>query len=78
MISIYVLTYEELQPNWFEKCVNCTCLELFWPRVVHKWLNIATDSPDYSADSDDSFYDPVDSGLITVLNFDYMFYDGEN
>ncbi|KAM0018468.1 putative inositol-polyphosphate 5-phosphatase [Helianthus debilis subsp. tardiflorus] len=45
--------------NWVEKCWNCACLELFWPRVVHKWLNISTNSSDYSADSDDSVCDPI-------------------
>ncbi|KAK1406794.1 hypothetical protein QVD17_38402 [Tagetes erecta] len=58
------LTNRSTERNWFEKCCDCTCLELFWPSVVHKWLNIATDSPDYSADSDDSFYDPVGSEAV--------------
>ncbi|KAL8243208.1 hypothetical protein R6Q59_009466 [Mikania micrantha] len=43
--------------NWVEKCWDCTCLELLSPRVVHKWLNISTESSDYSADSDDSIHD---------------------
>ncbi|KAI3686042.1 hypothetical protein L1987_79712 [Smallanthus sonchifolius] len=46
--------------NWVEKCWDFTCLELFRPRVVHKWLNISTNSSDYSADSDDdSNRDPL-------------------
>ncbi|XP_024976397.1 type IV inositol polyphosphate 5-phosphatase 3-like isoform X1 [Cynara cardunculus var. scolymus] len=44
--------------SWVEKCLGCTCLELFWPRIVtRKWLNISTKSSDYSADSDDGIYD---------------------
>ncbi|KAI3672366.1 hypothetical protein L6452_38452 [Arctium lappa] len=40
--------------SWVEKCLDCTCLELFWPTVVtRKWLNISTNTSDYSADSDD-------------------------
>ncbi|KAK9080793.1 hypothetical protein SSX86_000551 [Deinandra increscens subsp. villosa] len=49
----------EPERNWVEKLRDCNCLELLWPRVVHKWLNISTDSSDYSADSDDSVHDPV-------------------
>nr|XP_043606383.1 LOW QUALITY PROTEIN: type I inositol polyphosphate 5-phosphatase 1-like [Erigeron canadensis] len=47
--------------NWVEKCLGCNCVELLWPRlVIQKWLNISTDSSDYSADSDDnSLHDPI-------------------
>ncbi|KAI3689318.1 hypothetical protein L2E82_47272 [Cichorium intybus] len=46
--------------SWVEKCLGCTCLQLFWPRVVvRKWLNISANSSDYSADSDDSIHDSV-------------------
>lgn len=45
---------EELQRSWAEKlCFGCTCLQLFWPRVVmRKWLNISAKDSDYSADPD--------------------------
>ncbi|XP_048130857.1 type IV inositol polyphosphate 5-phosphatase 3 isoform X2 [Rhodamnia argentea] len=47
--------------SWAEICcLGCSCLQLFWPRVVvRKWLNISTKESDYSADSDDE--DDVDS-----------------
>ncbi|GKC07727.1 hypothetical protein Tco_0999337 [Tanacetum coccineum] len=32
----------QVQRNWSEKCVDCTCLELSWPNhVINKWLNIS-------------------------------------
>ncbi|CAN4081223.1 unnamed protein product [Withania somnifera] len=42
------------QISWAEKlCFGCTCLQLFWPRVVmRKWLNISAKDSDYSADPD--------------------------
>nr|GEU34294.1 type I inositol polyphosphate 5-phosphatase 1-like isoform X1 [Tanacetum cinerariifolium] len=50
----------QLQRSWFEKCVDCTCLELFWPNpVINKLLNISSKSTDFSADSDDSVYNPL-------------------
>ncbi|XP_021690551.2 type IV inositol polyphosphate 5-phosphatase 3 isoform X2 [Hevea brasiliensis] len=37
--------------SWAENC--CSCLQLFWPRVVmRKWLNISARESDYSADTD--------------------------
>ncbi|KAL7596774.1 hypothetical protein Lser_V15G30898 [Lactuca serriola] len=48
--------------GWVEKCLGYTCLQLFWPRVVvRKWLNISDNTSDYSADSDDSIHDSVDT-----------------
>nr|XP_016439787.1 PREDICTED: type I inositol polyphosphate 5-phosphatase 1-like isoform X5 [Nicotiana tabacum] len=40
--------------SWAEiLCFGCTCLQLFWPRVVmRKWLNISAKDSDYSADPD--------------------------
>ncbi|XP_065881427.1 type IV inositol polyphosphate 5-phosphatase 3 isoform X2 [Euphorbia lathyris] len=41
--------------SWVETCccLGCSCLQLFWPRVVmRKLLNINTKHSDYSADSD--------------------------
>nr|GEV38419.1 hypothetical protein [Tanacetum cinerariifolium] len=53
----------QLQRSWFEKCVDCTCLELFWPNpVINKLLNISSKSTDFSADSDDSVYNPLRAG----------------
>ncbi|PWA58852.1 endonuclease/exonuclease/phosphatase [Artemisia annua] len=50
----------QLQRSWFEKCVDCTCLELFWANpVINKLLNISAKSTDFSADSDDSVYNPL-------------------
>ncbi|XP_010268606.1 PREDICTED: type IV inositol polyphosphate 5-phosphatase 3-like isoform X2 [Nelumbo nucifera] len=41
--------------SWAELCCfGCSCLQLFWPRVVlRKWLNITTEGSDYSADTDE-------------------------
>ncbi|XP_057993474.1 type IV inositol polyphosphate 5-phosphatase 3 isoform X3 [Hevea brasiliensis] len=41
--------------SWAETfcCLGCSCLQLFWPRVVmRKLLNISTKDSDYSADTD--------------------------
>ncbi|XP_048226836.1 type IV inositol polyphosphate 5-phosphatase 3 isoform X2 [Ricinus communis] len=40
--------------SWVETCcLGCSCLQLFWPRiVVRKLLNITARDSDYSADSD--------------------------
>ncbi|XP_021604513.1 type IV inositol polyphosphate 5-phosphatase 3 isoform X3 [Manihot esculenta] len=41
--------------SWAETCccLGCSCLQLFWPRVVmRKLLNISAKESDYSADSD--------------------------
>lgn len=48
------VTYKELQKSWAEiLCFGCTCLQLFWGRVVmRKLLNIPTQESDYSADTD--------------------------
>ncbi|XP_027092321.1 type IV inositol polyphosphate 5-phosphatase 3 isoform X1 [Coffea eugenioides] len=61
-------TRRQQQRSWAEiLCFGCTCLQLFWGRVVmRKWLNIPTKESDYSADtesdsgsdvSDDEFCD---------------------
>ncbi|TMW84054.1 hypothetical protein EJD97_000134 [Solanum chilense] len=44
----------QTQRSWAEKlCFGCTCLQLFWPRVVmRKWLNFSAKDSDYSADPD--------------------------
>ncbi|XP_021285429.1 type IV inositol polyphosphate 5-phosphatase 3 isoform X2 [Herrania umbratica] len=41
--------------SWAEICCfGCSCLQLFWPRVVmRKLLNITAQDSDYSADTDD-------------------------
>ncbi|KAA8546608.1 hypothetical protein F0562_002653 [Nyssa sinensis] len=45
--------------SWAEICFGCTCLQLFWPRIVmRKWFNISSEESDYSADTDD---DDIDS-----------------
>ncbi|XP_008456730.1 type IV inositol polyphosphate 5-phosphatase 3 isoform X1 [Cucumis melo] len=43
------------QRTWAEICCfGCSCLQLFWPRVVlRKWLNISAKESDYSADTED-------------------------
>ncbi|XP_019174555.1 PREDICTED: type IV inositol polyphosphate 5-phosphatase 3-like isoform X2 [Ipomoea nil] len=42
-----------MQRSWAEiLCFGCTCLQLFWPRVVvRKLLNISAQDSDYSADT---------------------------
>ncbi|XP_044512218.1 type IV inositol polyphosphate 5-phosphatase 3-like isoform X2 [Mangifera indica] len=50
--------------NWAELCCcldYCSCLQLFWPRVVRKWFNITSDHSDYSADTDDGDDDYLDA-----------------
>lgn len=44
-----------MQRTWAEICCfGCSCLQLFWPRVVlRKWLNISAKESDYSADTED-------------------------
>ncbi|XP_044475688.1 type IV inositol polyphosphate 5-phosphatase 3-like isoform X2 [Mangifera indica] len=43
--------------SWAELCCcldYCSCLQLFWPRVVlRKWFNITAKDSDYSADTDE-------------------------
>ncbi|PKI58061.1 hypothetical protein CRG98_021554 [Punica granatum] len=41
--------------SWAEICCfGCSCLQLFWARVVmRKWLNISAKDSDYSADTDE-------------------------
>ncbi|MQL96845.1 hypothetical protein Taro_029524 [Colocasia esculenta] len=41
--------------SWAEICCfGCTCLQLFWPKIVlRKWLNISTRDSDFSADESD-------------------------
>lgn len=58
---------ENLQRSWAEICCfGCSCLQLFWPRVVvRKWLNISTKESDYSADSDDDGDDYAESDSDT-------------
>ncbi|XP_027095043.1 type IV inositol polyphosphate 5-phosphatase 3 isoform X1 [Coffea arabica] len=47
-------TRRQQQRGWAEiLCFGCTCLQLFWGRVVmRKWLNIPTKESDYSADTE--------------------------
>ncbi|XP_076899108.1 type IV inositol polyphosphate 5-phosphatase 3-like [Bidens hawaiensis] len=60
--------------NWVEKWWDCSCIELLlWPRVVHKWLNIPTNSSDYSADSDDSVQHPTaNEGVLDKKGDDFQ------
>ncbi|XP_043720152.1 type I inositol polyphosphate 5-phosphatase 1-like isoform X1 [Telopea speciosissima] len=57
------------QPEWTWVeilCFGCTCLQLFWPRIIlKKWLNISSRESDYSADPDegDSGSDFDDDGV---------------
>lgn len=53
------MTRGESPRNWAEICCfGCTCLQLFWPKVVmRKWLNISAKESDYSADTDNDDYD---------------------
>ncbi|KAL6962546.1 Type I inositol 1,4,5-trisphosphate 5-phosphatase, partial [Sarracenia purpurea var. burkii] len=47
------------EKSWAEICCfGCTCLQLFWPKVImRKWLNISERESDYSADTDDNDLD---------------------
>lgn len=52
-----IITKREIgqSKSWAETCccLGCSCLQLFWPRVVmRKLLNISAKESDYSADSD--------------------------
>lgn len=73
LFGVFFLPDEELQRNWAEKlCFGCTCLQLFWPRVVmRKWLNISAKDSDYSADPDSDPGSGSDSdyeqGIIVLL-----------
>ncbi|XP_008456736.1 type IV inositol polyphosphate 5-phosphatase 3 isoform X3 [Cucumis melo] len=58
------------QRTWAEICCfGCSCLQLFWPRVVlRKWLNISAKESDYSADTeDDEDLNSSDSDTEDVL-----------
>nr|GEY21245.1 type I inositol polyphosphate 5-phosphatase 1-like isoform X1 [Tanacetum cinerariifolium] len=58
----------QLQRTWFEKCMGCTCPELFWRNsVINKSLNVSTDSTDFSPDADDSIYKPLRAGAFPRL-----------
>ncbi|KAL7176112.1 hypothetical protein ACSBR2_029642 [Camellia fascicularis] len=57
----------QAQRSWAEICCfGCTCLQLFWPKIVmRKWLNISAKESDYSADDTDdgdSDSDPEEIG----------------
>lgn len=72
------VTYKELQKSWAEiLCFGCTCLQLFWGRVVmRKLLNIPTKESDYSADTDsgtDTDTDLSDDGQLLISLFFYLF-----
>lgn len=60
--SSYIL--ENLQWSWIEICCfGCTCLQLYWPRVVlRKWLNRGSLESDFSADERDSESEFEDEG----------------
>ncbi|GAV72292.1 Exo_endo_phos domain-containing protein [Cephalotus follicularis] len=51
------------QTSWAEICcLGCSCLQLFWPRVVmRKWLNISAKDSDFSADTDEEEDEDNDS-----------------
>ncbi|CAL5348643.1 unnamed protein product [Camellia sinensis] len=57
---------QELQRSWAEICCfGCTCLQLFWPKIVmRKWLNISAEESDYSADDTDDGDSDSDSEEI--------------
>ncbi|KAL2519869.1 Type I inositol 1 [Forsythia ovata] len=70
--------HQKSETSWAEKlCFGCTCLQLFWGRVVmRKWLNLTTNNSDYSADSDSD----SDSASDSVSNSDpeYCNWRGES
>ena len=49
--------------TWAEMCfLVCCCMQLLWARVVmRKWLNMASNEPDYTADPDDDNEDDPES-----------------
>ncbi|KAF7127378.1 hypothetical protein RHSIM_Rhsim11G0088300 [Rhododendron simsii] len=59
-LRVFAMTRGESRRNWAEICCfGCTCLQLFWPKVVmRKWLNISAKESDYSADTDSDDSDP--------------------
>ncbi|GKD80986.1 type IV inositol polyphosphate 5-phosphatase 3 isoform X3 [Tanacetum coccineum] len=48
--------------------MDCSCLELFWRNsVINKWLNVATESTDFSPDADDSIYKPLRADICDFV-----------
>lgn len=60
--------------SWAELCcLDWSCIQLFWPRVVmRKWLNISDKDSNYSADpedDDDNYTDSDNEGLLSNLKY---------
>ncbi|CAH9101617.1 unnamed protein product [Cuscuta europaea] len=62
----------QTERSWAEiLCFGCTCIQLFWPRVVvRKLLNISAKDSDYSADTESDFESDIDqAGFVDACKW---------